>query len=122
MGEIEKLKDFTGKAYRVDIENIGIPNKATAGDIVRFEREELGNTMDVPDELLGELDGYSHRDIVWVTRTRDDARFYLSEGMMARDISSFYLPANSKIVADDGQGGYLVLRGGTIKRGEATRC
>lgn len=51
---------------------------ASAASVVRFEREEYGNALDVPDFLLEELDtkGYLAADIVWVCRTRDHARRY----------------------------------------------
>jgi hypothetical protein len=50
---------------------------ASAVDVIRHEQEE-GNTLDVPDFLLAELQEkqVSARDIVWVCRTRDHARRY----------------------------------------------
>lgn len=109
--EIAKAKEFIGFAYRVDIENIGIPRDATAADVIRFEREELGNTFDVPDKLLSELDNYRYKDVIWVTHTIEDAEVYLSEGMTPKDISKFRLPPGSKIIAEDQQGGFLILMG-----------
>jgi hypothetical protein len=108
---IGKLKEYKGKAYRVDIENWGIPRDATVADIIRFEREELKNVYPVSDALMRELDKYSYRDAVWVTKEKEDAMDYLSEGMTEADISEMSLGAGAKIVAEDGQGGYLVLYG-----------
>jgi hypothetical protein len=56
---------------------------ASAVDVIRYEQEELGNTLDVPDFLLDELHEkqVSARDIVWVCRTRDHARRYGGAGI-----------------------------------------
>ena len=102
---------FQGKAYRVDIPNWGIPGNATAGDIVRFEQKELGNDLGVSDDLIRELDKYRYSDVVWVTKKKADAEFYLSEGMTKADIWEFTLGRGARIVADDKQGGFLVLFG-----------
>ena len=109
-------RPFEGKAYRVDIENIGIPRGATAGDVVRFEEEELGNELGVTDEVLRQLDRYSASDVVWVTKKKEDAKYYLSEGMTMADITTIDL-GKGRIVAEDGQGGFLVLRGGAKEIG-----
>ena len=114
---IEARPGFMGKGYRVDIENWGIPDKATAGDVVRFEEEELGNRLGVPAALVEELDKYHHSDVIWVTKKREDAKHYLSEGMTEADISEIDVGAGARIIADDGEdGGYLVLRGGAQPR------
>jgi ribonuclease BN (tRNA processing enzyme) len=102
---------FQGKAYRVDIPNWGIPGNATAGDIVRFEQKELGNDLGVSDDLIRELDKYRYSDVVWVTKKKADAEYYLSEGMTKADISEFTLGRGARIIADDKQGGFLVLFG-----------
>lgn len=102
---------FQGKAYRVDIPNWGIPGHATAGDIVRFEQDELGNELGVPDALIKELDKYRYGDVIWATKDKADAEYYLSEGMTEADISEFTLGEGARIIADDEQGGFLVLHG-----------
>jgi len=113
MGEalISRLPLFEGKAYRVDIPNFGIPSKATAGDVIRFEREELGNQFDVSAELLKELDGYRYDDVVWVTDTIEAAEYYLMDDMTIADISEIPVGVGARIILDDDQGGFLVLRG-----------
>jgi hypothetical protein len=110
-GLISRQPLFQGKAYRVDIPNWGIPGNATAGDIVRFEQKELGNDLGVPDDLIKELDKYRYSDVVWVTKKKADAEFYLSEGMTKADIWEFTLGKGARIVANDKQGGFLVLFG-----------
>ena len=109
--EVTKQPLLEGKTFRVDIENWGIPRDATASDVVRFEETELGNKYDLSVSLLKELENYSHNDVVWVTKKSIDAEYYLSEGMTKKDISEVTLPKGSRIIAEDGQGGYLVLRG-----------
>lgn len=116
MTEIAKLLLFKGKAYRVDIPNWGIPSDATVADIIVFELEELGNDNNVPAGLMAELTGYHHSDAVWVTKTRRDAREYLSEGMSDRDILKIISLDGGRVITEDGCKGYLVLRPEVIKK------
>jgi len=102
---------FEGMAYRVDIPNWGIPSQATAADIVRFERDELGNVMEVAPDLLQELEKYRHSDVIWVTKNPEDAENYLSEGMTRADITEFPFIEGARIITEDGFGGFLVLFG-----------
>lgn len=55
-----------------------IESGASALAVIRYEQEELGNKLDIPDFLLEELaqKQVSARDIVWVCRTRNHARRY----------------------------------------------
>lgn len=108
---ISRQPPFQGKAYRVDIPNWGIPSQATAADIVRFEREELGNVMEVAPDLLKELEKYRHSDVIWVTKNPEDAENYLSEGMTRADITEFPFMEGARIITEDGFGGFLVLFG-----------
>jgi hypothetical protein len=57
-----------------------IPPYASAVDVIRYEQEELGNELDIPDFLLDELQQIQMRasDIIWLCRTRDHARRYNS--------------------------------------------
>jgi len=101
-------KQFSEKAYRVD-SNFSNSRNTTAGDVVRFERDELGNVGDfahITEEKLAELDKYNARDIVWVTKTFEDAKRYSNESDFS-DINEFDL--TGEIIAEDGDGGYLVL-------------
>jgi len=107
---------FEGKAYRVDIPNWGISNHATAGDIVRFEEEELGNEMGVSADLLKELERYHYSDVVWVCKDPEDAENYLSSGMTRADITEIPIGEGARVIADDHCGGFLVLRGGAVPK------
>lgn len=107
---IAELPVFTGKAYRVDIENWGIPRDATVATMVRFEQEELGNIYTISPELMTELGKYHYSDATWVTKTREDARNYLSEGMSDKDISEITSLSGGRIITENGMGGYLVLQ------------
>jgi hypothetical protein len=104
---VHENKSYTGKAYRVDT---GFNNKGkTAGDVIRFEEYELGNIDDflhITDEKLKELDNYPARDIVWVTKTLEDAKRYSNEKDFS-DIEEFDI--NGEVIAEDGDGGYLIL-------------
>jgi 2'-5' RNA ligase len=100
-------ENYVGKAYRVDS---GFSNKGkTAGDVVRFEEYELGNIDDflhITDEKLKELDNYPASNIVWVTKTFEDAKRYSNENDFS-DIEEFNV--NGEVIAEDGDGGYLIL-------------
>ena len=100
-------ENFKGKAYRVDS---GFSNKSkTAGDVVRFERDELGNVGDfthITDEKLKELDNHPAIDIIWVTKTFEDAKRYSNTDDFS-DIEEFDI--NGDVIAEDGDGGYLIL-------------
>jgi hypothetical protein len=109
IGSIAELATYQGPAFRVEIENWGIPEKATAADVVRFETEELGNQLEIPETIIKELEKYSHNDVVWVTKTKKAAIEYLSEGMSEKDISLLNV-SGGKIITGDDYVGYLVLR------------
>lgn len=107
---IAALPMFTGKAYRVDIPNWGIPKDATVAAMVRFEQEELGNVCDISPELMVELGKYYYSDATWVTKTKEDARNYLSKGMSDKDISEITYLSGGRIITENGMGGYLILQ------------
>lgn len=115
-GLISRQPLFQGKAYRVDIPNWGIPRNATAGDIVRFEQTYLMNDLGTSEALIKELDNYGYSDVVWLAKEKEDAAYYLREGMTDNDISGINLGEGSRIVAEDGQGGFLVLRGSAKRK------
>jgi hypothetical protein len=56
--------------------------QATAADVITFEREEYGNTLDVPDFLVSALAERQipAREVVWVCRTRQHACRYSGGG------------------------------------------
>jgi hypothetical protein len=83
---------------------------ASAVDVIRHEQGE-GNTLDVPDFLLTELQEkqVSARDIVWVCLTRDHARRYGGAGIGQPYKEDF--GSNALILTTDNETetGYLVL-------------
>jgi hypothetical protein len=60
-----------------------IESGASAADVIRYEQEEYENELDVPEFLIEELSRQQipARDIVWVCRTRNDARRYNGKGI-----------------------------------------
>lgn len=105
-GIVEKLPKFEGKAYRAEtgfIQDKG----TTAADVVKFEEEELGNFEDfkhLTPEVKSELAKYPAKDIAWITKNKEDAETY---GVVDE---VYDLGKNPKIIAEDGDGGYLVLK------------
>ena len=82
---------------------------STAWDVVRYESEELGNEYlrQQIDRVCseGELRERAAGDLVWVTRTAAAARRYGSA------VEKVVLPAGSRVIAIDRDGGFWVLRG-----------
>ncbi len=93
-----------------------IPPEASAADIIRYEQEELGNALDVPDFLMSELEQkrVRARDIVWVCRTRDHARRYGGEGRGQPYQEEFGLYALVLATDDENETGYLILADATL--------
>jgi hypothetical protein len=84
---------------------------ASAVDVIRFEQEELGNTLDVPVFLLAELQEkqVKAREIVWVCRTRDHARRYGGAGIGQPYKEDFGSHALILTTDNETETGYLVL-------------
>ena len=104
----DSLPLFDGKAFRADY---GPPygRSTTAYDVVIYEEKELGNDNNVPRLILPALKNIPATGVVWVTKNKADARVY------GKDIQEVYLEEGSRIIGEDGDGGYLVLRGKFIK-------
>lgn len=106
---------FSGKAYRVESSNLGIPRGATAKDIVDFEADELGNE-DIREQAIAmgvDLSQYPAESAVWVTDNQEDADYYLPEeerGQQPSLIEESDISKDNVIIATDYQGGYLVLQ------------
>jgi len=90
-----------------------IESGASAVDVIRYEQEEYGNELDVPEFLMQELSRLHipAKDIVWVCRTREHARRYGGKGIgqpCQEDIGPYGL-----ILATDNEPetGYLILIG-----------
>ncbi len=116
-GESGDSRQFTGTAYRA---HSGNRNRGTAADVVRFERDELGNEEDfkhLTDEEMKELEDRPASDLVWVTRDKESAIIYTQEDLGDEDTAR---PENvddisadvkgGKVIATEGDGGYLVLK------------
>lgn len=94
--------------------------KATAADVVRFEQDELDNRLGVSAETIQELEKHSASDVVWVTKLKEDAARYGVEAGMEEAITPKQIEElvddisaqveGGKIIATDGEGGYLVLK------------
>jgi len=104
------LEKTSGIFYRVDTGMTQSKN-ATAKDIVDFEADELGNEdvqigREKAKEMGIDLSQYSHKDIVWVTKSKEAAeRYGASEDVQEVPIQS------GTVIAEDGDGGYLILKG-----------
>ena len=106
----KSLPCFEGKAYRVDY---GLPygRGVTAYDVIRYEEEELGNNNNVSQAILAALKKIPAPGIVWVTKNKEDAKVY------GDDVQEVPLDEGSRIIGEDGDGGYLILKGEYIPKG-----
>lgn len=75
--------------------------ETTVADVIRHETEFLGNNIWFRPEILPELERIPARRCAWVTKRKEDARRY--------GIPRPFIAFNYKIVAEDGQGGYLIV-------------
>jgi hypothetical protein len=104
MSILKSLPCFEGKAYRVDY---GLPygRGVTAYEVIRYEEEELGNDNNVPRTILAALQKIPASGLVWVTKNIKDAKVY------GDNVQEVPLDKDSRIIGDDGDGGYLILKG-----------
>lgn len=100
---IVDLPVYKGRGFRVDT-GFKQERGTTAGDVVRFEQDELGNDLGADAELLEELDRYPALDLVWVVPSRETALRY------GEEVAQVNLGLDPRIVAEDGDEGYLVIR------------
>lgn len=100
--EVMSAPVYEGPAFRVDT---GFTNdkNVMASDVVRYEQTELGNDLGVGSGLLAELDKVPATDLVWVTKSSEDAARY------GDDVQQFELQPGARIIAEDTDGGFLVL-------------
>ena len=92
---------WSGPAYRAGPSSI--PGNVSAADVLRYEIEELGNSINFDMDRIGGLEAIPGNRLVWVTETPEDARRY------GNDIEPVNLPHGSETIARDQEGGYLVL-------------
>lgn len=102
---------YTGKAYRVPVENVGSTAK-TAMDVVNFEANELGNSnvkkdaMAVARALGIDLKSVPAKDTVWVVGDRDTAEeLYGYKESVAYPVK---FSDNSVVLSHIGEDGTLV--------------
>jgi len=82
----------------------------TAYDVIRYEEEESGNDNNVPRAILPALKKVPAPGIVWVTKKIEDAKVY------GDDVQEVPLDEGSRIIGEDGDGGYLILKGKYIPK------
>lgn len=86
------------KWWRTDT---GFPrHQYTAAAIVRFERDELGNAMNISGEILSQLEHIPGSDLIWVCRHHRDACRYGTPELIAIE--------HCTVMGDDGDGGTLL--------------
>lgn len=95
--------NWEGPAYRAE-SGYTHDKGQTAADVVNYEQQTLGNQLGVTDKVLAELKNRPANDVVWVTKTKTAARRYGPESLHE-------LPEGSRVLAEDGDGGFLVLKG-----------
>jgi len=86
----------------------------SAADVIRFEREELGNDNGVSDEVMGELEKFPADRLRWVTSRPSDAARY-GDTVESLDVNG------CPVVGSDGDGGVLVLLPDTWRESTTTR-
>ena len=102
----ETLPSYRDKAYRSDTGFIQEKN-TTALDVVKFEENELENVVGfehLTQDMRKELSRRSAEDIVWVSNKKSVAKRYGIVDLV------YDLGDNPKIIAIDGDGGFLVLK------------
>jgi hypothetical protein len=77
----------------------------SAADVVRYEQEELGNPLGIVPPLLLDLDAYPAAALLWVAFTRADALRYGNQA----DLIELQLDIPAYVLAEDGNGGYLLF-------------
>jgi len=104
----KSLPCFEGKAYRVDYD-LPYGRGVSAYDVIKYEEEELGNDNNVPRAILSALKKVPGPGLVWVTKNIEDAKVYRD------NVQEVLLDEGSRIIGEDGEGGYLVLKGRYIE-------
>jgi hypothetical protein len=104
MKKLNSLPLWQGKAFRgyTGYRNTGL----TAFDVIQYESRELGNYADfkhLNKTMLNELKKYSADDIIWVTKDKRMAKHY-------GEVCLVFGTHNARIIADDGDDGYLILK------------
>ena len=69
---------YYGPAFRTESSD-GPDAQASAADVIRFEKTELANDLDIADDILSKLGDHSAECIVWVVRTRAQVHKYIGD-------------------------------------------
>ena len=93
---------FSGEAWR-GMSMGGFPPGTTAADVIRYEAEELGNDNKVDPNILPLLEKRPASDLIWVTKSKEDATKYGNPQPVKID-------PNSTVIGQDEEGGYLILK------------
>jgi hypothetical protein len=78
----------------------------TAAYVIRFENE-MGNDLKVSPEVLKRLETLPANSLEWATKTRKAAERYGDK----EEVELVDLGCHPEIIAEDGDDGYLVLKG-----------
>ena len=106
------LPKFTDTAYRSDTGYVH-GRRDTALDVIKFESEELGNAGDfvnIPPRFKDALRDVSAKDVVWVTKTQEDAARYGTPDKI------YDLGDTPLVLAQDGDGGFLLLKSSGVQK------
>jgi len=95
-------------AWRVDT-GTRLPAGATAADVVQWEQTERHADLNIDERILKPLRDRPATDIVWVTFARENALRYAQPGGGEREPQQWPLAKDARLLASDGQGGYLVV-------------
>jgi hypothetical protein len=100
------IPKFQSSAFRVDS---GFKAPGSAFDVIEYAKNEEGNVEEYSHlslSLLRALKTVPAKDIIWVTKTKNDAKRYADMGEIEQVT---HLGKNARIIAEDGDGGFLVL-------------
>lgn len=94
---------FKGKAFRAET-GFTQERGTTAADVIRHEQEAGNEDIQVSVELMKELEKLPAGRVIWVTKTKKEALRYGNE------VSEEEIGKGAQILAEDGDGGFLVLK------------
>ena len=94
-------EDFDGYGWRVDYGFTHEKGK-TAGDVIRWEQDEVGNDLRITESQIKQLDMFPANRLNWYTYKKKDAFHYGTEPEKYK--------LSGKIISNDGDdGGFLIL-------------
>jgi len=79
--------------------------RTTAGDVLRYEQETLGNALGLSRGAIEALDEFSAQHLMWACFSKRDALRYGDKN----DVIRFVLDVPCKAIATDNEGGYLLF-------------